>query len=139
LLEKAFVVFQVRPWHKNKRTEIGKLRKIYFYDNGVRNALINNLNPPNLRNDSGALWENFMMSEIIKSKSAKNEELDIHFWRTYSKQKIDYFQEKNGQITALEFKWSINKKTRAPSIFTRLYPQATFSIINRENYWRHIE
>ncbi len=139
LLEKAFVIFRIRPWHKNKRTEIGKLRKIYFYDNGVRNALINNLNPLSLRNDSGSLWENFIMSEIIKSKSAKNEEFDIHFWRTYSKQEIDYFQEKDGQITALEFKWSKNKTVKPPSIFIKLYPKATFSIVNRENYWSYIE
>ena len=134
LLEKAFVIFRIRPWHKNKRTEIGKLRKIYFYDNGVRNALINNLNPLNLRNDTGALWENFMMSEIIKAKSFTNDESDIHFWRTYGKQEVDYFEEKNGRITALEFKWSRNKKTKVPSVFAKLYPQATFSIVHRENY-----
>ena len=139
LLEKTFVIFRIKPWHRNKRTEISKLRKIYFYDNGIRNALINNLNSLKLRNDTGALWENFMMSEILKAKSNQGEESDIHFWRTYSKQEIDYFEEKNSQITALEFKWTKNRKAKAPTAFTRLYPQAKFTVIDRENYWSAIK
>lgn len=136
ILEKAFVIFRVRPWHRNKRTEIGKLRKIYFYDNGLRNMLINNLNPLSLRTDVGALWENFMLSEIIKSKSIKNEEIDIHFWRTYDRQEVDYVEEVAGEMKAYEFKWSKNAKFKIPRTFAVLYPDVSVTTINPDNFWR---
>lgn len=138
ILERAFVIFRARPWHRNKRTELGKLRKIYFYDNGLRNMLINNLNPLNLRTDVGALWENFMMSEIIKAKSFRNEESDIHFWRTYARQEVDYIEELSGEMIALEFKWSKDARFKIPKIFSSLYPGVPIKVISPANFWKAI-
>lgn len=138
VLERAFVIFRARPWHKNKRTELGKLRKIYFYDNGLRNMIINNLNPVSLRTDVGALWENFMMSEIIKAKSFRQEEADIHFWRTYDRQEVDYVEEVSGKMIAHEFKWSKNSKFKKPKTFLALYPNVPIDIVTPDNFWKTI-
>lgn len=133
ILEKAFVVFRLRPFSRNLRNELKKLRKIYFYDTGIRNALINNFNPLNLRTDTGALWENFMISERVKHNSNHNQSRNIYFWRTHQQKEIDYIEEYAGGIKGFEFKWKKNKFTK-PKEFLTAYRNSEIELINRENY-----
>lgn len=133
ILEKAFIIFRLRPFSRNLRTELKKMRKIYFYDNGIRNALINNLNPIDLRQDAGALWENFMISERIKSNNNQGINKNIYFWRTTKKQEIDYLEEFNGQLSAFEFKRQ-KDKFKKPKAFLEAYPQAKIALVNQKNY-----
>lgn len=133
ILEKAFVVFRLRPFSRNLRNELKKLRKIYFYDTGIRNALINNFNPLNLRTDTGALWENFMISERVKHNSNHNQSRNIYFWRTHQQKEIDYIEEYAGRIKGFEFKWKKNKFTK-PKEFLTAYKNSEIELINRENY-----
>ena len=133
ILERAFVVFRLPPFSRNARNELKKLRKVYFYDNGIRNAIINNFNPLHLRNDVGALWENFMISERHKKNVYSGVNVNRFFWRTHSQQEIDYIEESSGKLSAFEFKWKA-KKTKAPSLFSKNYPEASFECINQENY-----
>ena len=133
ILEKAFIVFRVSPFSRNLRTELKKMRKIYFFDTGIRNTLINNFNPLNLRTDTGALWENFLMSERLKFNQNNFLNKNIYFWRTHSKKEIDYLEEAGGQLDAFEFKWQ-KDKAKPPSEFVKAYPSASFQLINRENY-----
>jgi len=135
ILKKAFIIFDLRPFSNNPRKELAKLRKIYFYDTGIRNALINNFNPVNLRNDIGQMWENFWISEKIKNNNENNIDVKNYFWRSYSKQEIDYVEEVNGNIAGFECKWSnekVNKKT--PSDWAELYPKADYQIITPERF-----
>lgn len=111
ILEQAFIIFKISPLSRNLRKEIGKSRKIYFWDNGVRNALINNFNPPSLRNDVGQLWENFVVSEIKKGEISAASLSNFYFWRTYDRQEIDLVEEKGGKFHAVEIKWAKSKKT----------------------------
>lgn len=133
ILEKAFIIFRLPPFSRNIRNELKNLRKIYFYDNGIRNALMNNFNPLNLRNDSGALWENFMISERIKWNQNENKNCNIYFWRTHDKQEIDYIEDAEGELHAFEFKWK-EQKYKAPSKFVNFYPNATVSLIHHGNF-----
>ena len=133
LLEKAFVVFRLSAFSRNLRTEISKNRKIYFYDNGIRNALIANFNPPELRQDIGALWENFLLCERKKFLDYHRISANIYFWRTVRQQEIDYIEEKAGKIWAYEFKWNPNAKKRFPKPFMNTY-QAEARIVHRENF-----
>ena len=133
ILEKAFIVFRLRPYARNLRKELTKLRKIYFYDTGVRNALINNLNPLRLRSDVGPLWENFLISERIKANHNYGLEPNIYFWRTHQQQEIDYLEETGGKLFAFEFKWG-NKKAKEPSIFAKTYPKSQWQLVNQDNY-----
>ena len=110
LLEKLFIIFRLNSFSRNQRNEIKHNRKIYFYDNGIRNIIINNLNPLELRTDKGALWENFLISERIKLQQYHQLYSSNYFWRTVQKQEIDFVEERNGQIYAYEFKWK--KKTQ---------------------------
>ena len=134
LLEKCFVIFRLRSFSRNLRNELKKSRKIYFYDNGVRNALINNLNPLKLRSDTGALWENFLMSERIKYNNFNKIYAKMYFWRTKHKQEIDLLEEKEGKLFAYEFKWNPNKKFKFTPSFINAYPDSERSIITKENY-----
>lgn len=136
ILEKAFVIFKLQPFNKNLRNEIKKLRKIYFVDTGIRNALINNLNPPALRNDTGILWENFLITERIKDNSNNFLNKNTYFWRTHQKEEIDFIEEEAGSISAYEFKWKNKKsfKEKAPKAFSDMYKKYVFKIINRKNY-----
>lgn len=134
ILEKAFIIFRVGPFSRNLRTELKKLRKIYFLDTGVRNALLNNFNHFSLRQDTGALWENFLISERLKLNNNHFIDKNIYFWRTHNKKEIDYLEEFGGQINAFEFKWQ-EDKVKPPVEFTAAYPQANFQVINRNNYW----
>lgn len=121
LLEKAFIVFKLGALSRNIRNEIKKSRKIYFYDNGLRNAIINNFNPVTLRDDVGALWENFLMCEHKKHLAYTENYHLQYFWRKQSQQEIDYVEEKNGHINAFEFKWNTKAKVRFPKSFVDAY------------------
>ena len=133
LLEKAFVIFRLNSFSKNLRNEIKANRKIYFYDNGVRNMLIGNFNALEFRQDKGALWENFLVSERIKQLSYRNSLAKPYFWRTSSQQKIDYIESNADAISAFEFKWSPIKKTKLPKSFDEAY-HPSFMVVNKENF-----
>ena len=133
LLERAFVIFRLPAFSRNLRTEIKKNRKIYFYDCGIRNALIRNFNSLDLRSDVGALWENFCITERMKANQRKNLSPNQYFWRTYSQKEIDYLEEGDGKLSAFEFKWN-RKKMKVPKEFLDAYDNAEFKIISRDNY-----
>ena len=135
LLEKCFVVFRLSSFSRNMRNEIKKGKKIYFYDNGIRNALISNFAPLEMRQDAGALWENFMISERIKRNAYCNDYSQLFFWRTKQQQEIDLIEEKDGRLFAYEFKWNSKKKSKLPTSFENNYSDIEFKVINRENYW----
>ena len=133
LLEKTFIVFRLNSFSRNQRNEIKNNRKIYFYDNGVRNIIINNLNPLELRTDKGALWENFLIAERIKNQSYHQILTSNYFWRTVQKQEIDFIEDKNGALSAFEFKWKNNDSKKIPRAFLEHY-QAEGKIIDKENF-----
>ncbi len=133
ILEQAFIVFRLRPFSRNLRNEIKKLRKIYFYDLGIRNALINNFNPPEIRSDTGALFENFVIAERIKRNNNRGERKNVYFWRTHLKKEIDYLEEEGSQINGFEIKWTKDKTTAAKT-FLETYPGSSMDIINKANY-----
>ncbi|MFP4473508.1 MAG: ATP-binding protein [Candidatus Omnitrophota bacterium] len=132
ILEKAFIIFRLSPFSRNLRNELKKLRKIYFYDTGIRNALINNFNPPNLRQDTGALFENFLIAERIKQNSNLGRRRNIYFWRTHQQKEIDYIEEAGGELKGFEFK-TARGKYKPPREFLKAYPNSTVELINREN------
>jgi predicted AAA+ superfamily ATPase len=133
ILEKSFIVFQLNSFSRNQRNEIKNNRKIYFYDTGIRNMLINNLNPVELRTDKGALWENFLIAERIKLQSYHTRFTNNYFWRTVQKQEIDFIEEADGRIAAFEFKWRSSGRTRIPKSFLEKY-NATGYEITKENF-----
>jgi len=133
LLEKAFVVFRLPAFSRNVRNEIRKGKKFYFYDNGIRNAIINNFQLPSLRTDMGPLWENFLISERMKSLSHRGSNVDRYFWRTTQQQEIDYIEESPQSLAAWEFKWNPKAKARIPKTFTRSYPDARCSVVTPGN------
>ncbi len=132
LLEQAFIIFRLPAFSKNPRKEIRKSHKFYFYDNGIRNILINNLNPLNLRNDTGALWENFLITERLKKMSYNRVNFSSYFWRTYSGTEIDYIEEMQGKRFAYEFKFK-QSKAKIPKSWKEQYG-SDFMVINNENY-----
>jgi predicted AAA+ superfamily ATPase len=134
LLEKSYIIFRLRAFSRNVRNEIRKSRKIYFYDNGIRNALISNFRQVNLRTDRGALWENFMVSERIKYLNNHQIDCRRYFWRTTQQQEIDYIEEHDGSLAAYEFKWSGKKTNKLPLTFARSYPLATSTMITPDSY-----
>jgi len=134
LLEKVFVIFRLGALSRNLRNELKKSRKIYFYDNGLRNAIIKQFNPLNLRNDVGVLWENFLISERIKTTHYNEVYSNRYFWRTHAQQEIDYIEERDGTLHAFEFKWSPIKKTKFPKPFLDNYPNHTTQVIYQDNY-----
>jgi len=137
LLEKMFVIRRVRGFSRNLRNEISKKAKYYFLDNGVRNAVIAQFNSLDLRNDVGALWENFMFMELVKRSTIKESLDSYYFWRTHTGQEIDIIKEANGELTAIECKWS-EKSTRIPKVWKEAYPEAKFITITRENYLEYL-
>jgi uncharacterized protein len=132
ILEKGYIVFKLNSYNKNIRNEIKQNRKIYFYDNGIRNMLIGNFNHLDLRVDKGALWENFLVSERRKQNLYKDTFAKMYFWRTKQQQEIDFVEEKNGEISAFEFKWT-NKKTKFPKNFMDTYKANGF-VVDRKNF-----
>lgn len=139
LLEKAFVIFRLSPYSRNLRSEITRMRKVYFFDTGIRNVLINNFNPLELRQDTGALWENFLISEKLKNNKNGNKDVNMYFWRTQQKQEIDYLEEYNNQLFAYELKWSSKSKKIIPKTFLNAYPNSTAQFIDKENFNTFLE
>jgi hypothetical protein len=135
ILEKAFIVFRLPAISRNVRNEIKKAKKIYFFDNGVRNALIGNYNLLNNRTDIGALWENYLVSERMKKNVYSGFYGFTYFWRTKQQQEIDYLEEIDGKISAFEFKWNPEKKARFSKTFTDNYDIEKTELINRNNYY----
>jgi len=134
LLEKVYVIFRLPGLNRNIRNEIKKGRKIYFYDNGIRNAVLGNFLPPDSRSDTGALWENFMISEIFKIISNNYEVPMTYFWRTTQQQEIDYIEEIQNKFYAYEFKWRSAKKPFLSKTFSNAYPVSEFKVITRDNF-----
>jgi len=133
LLEQAYIIFRLPPFSRNLRKELSKLRKIYFFDLGIRNALINNFNPLDLRPDVGALWESFFIAERIKYNHYCRRPVNMYFWRTYDGAEIDYLEEAGGYLTGFECKWAA-KKGRMPVAFAKAYPESTLHGVNPTNY-----
>ncbi|MEX1130385.1 MAG: ATP-binding protein [Candidatus Woykebacteria bacterium] len=134
LLEKVFVIFRLPAFSNNMRKEIRKPKKIYFYDNGIRNSIISNYQPFQLRTDKGALWENFLISERIKHLDYKRDRRNHFFWRTTDQQEIDLVEEKSGLIKGYEFKWSTSSKVRIPASFKKKY-KAEVDVIHKDNFY----
>ncbi len=132
LLEKSFVIISLGSFRRNLRNEILGKRKYYFLDNGVRNGIISQFNGLENRDDVGALWENFIFTEMIKSASYKERYANRYFWRTYDQKEIDFIEEREGKLFAYEFKW--NDKAKPPKEFLETYPNTEFKTINKENY-----
>ena len=133
LLEKSFVVFRLNSFSRNHRNEIKANKKIYFYDNGVRNMVIGNLNNLTLRQDKGALWENFMIAERMKFLAYSQSNAKPYFWRTTTQQEIDYIETNADAVSAFEFKWGNTKKAKLPKSFVESY-NPSFMIVNQENF-----
>jgi len=139
LLEKCFIVFRLPSFSRNPRKEISKGRKVYFYDNGIRNALIDSFKPMELRNDVGALWENFIISERMKHNAYHGIRAKYYFWRTFAQSEVDLVEKTNGTIKAYEMKWNPKTKAQPPRSFTQSYEEATFSVVTPENYWQFVK
>ena len=134
LLEKAFVVFKLPALSSNVRNEIKKGKKIYFYDNGIINAVTGNFNPLAQRTDIGSLWENYIISERIKHLNIQQNEANSFFWRTTQQQEIDYIEKNEGQILACEIKWNAKAKYKIPVTFSTNYANVTSKIVSPDNY-----
>lgn len=135
LLEKCFVVFRLDSFSRNLRNEMKKGKKIYFLDNGIRNAVLSNFSPLELRNDVGALWENLMVSERVKRNAYNGSYAQLYFWRTHERQEIDFIEDKDGHLSAYEFKWNPMSKASSPKSFMTAYPGSTFQVITPANFW----
>lgn len=133
LLEQTFIIFRLSSFSRNLRNELKNSKKIYFYDNGIRNALIANFSQIETRTDVGALWENFLISERIKFLHYSNAWTNYWFWRTKEQKEIDFIEEADGIIKAFEFKWNPDAKYKTPSLFLDNYTGSTFEIIHRDN------
>lgn len=133
ILEQAFVIFRLTAFSRNLRNEIKSSQKIYFYDNGIMNTLKGNLNPLEIREDKGALWENFLISERIKKNEYRQSLAQLFFWRTKNKQEIDLIENVNGKIYGFEFKWKSKTKIKTPVSFIESY-QTDFKVITNENF-----
>ncbi len=137
LLSKTFVIYRLGSFSRNLRKEITKAGKWYFYDNGIRNALIGTYNSLAIRQDVGHLWENYLISERIKKNLAENKNADFYFWRTYDGQEIDLLEVSGDDVAAFEFKWG-EKLSKSPEAFAKNYPQATYQVVNPKNYMEFI-
>lgn len=133
ILEKAFIVFRLGSLSRNLRNELKKSRKIYFYDNGIRNAVINQFSPAVLRQDIGALWENFVISERVKFLAYKQINCNQYFWRTHAQQEVDYIEERNGLMNAYEIKWNPKSNVRFPKTFLGAYENVETKVITPDN------
>lgn len=134
LLEQSYIIFRLTSFSRNQRNELKKSRKVYFFDNGIRNSLIANFEQIENRTDIGALWENFLVSERVKYLAYQQKWVNNWYWRTTEQQEIDYVEEENGQLSAYEFKWNPKAKGSIPNSFKKTYPTATINIIHRENF-----
>ena len=137
LLEKTFVIFRLNGFSRNLRNEISKNSRYYFYDTGIRNILINNMNSLSMRDDIGALWENYVISERIKKQEYLGILSNNYFWRTYDQKEIDFVEEREGKLFGYEIKWK-GKNTKAPKIWLEKYPNATYEEVSKDNYLNFI-
>lgn len=137
ILEKSFVLYNLRGFSRNLRKEITKKSKYYFYDTGIRNAVISNFNSLELRDDVGSLWENFIVMERIKKQKYKEMYVNNYFWRTWDGKEIDFIEEREGRLCGYEIKWK-NTKTSAPKDWKENYPKAEFEVVNKDNYLKFI-
>jgi len=137
VLEKMFVIFNIRGFSRNLRKEISKTSKYYFLDMGVRNALIRNFNPLSLRGDTGAMFENWVISEKVKKSNNNRDFSNFYFWRTYDQQEIDLVEDSKGSITAYECKWKKDTK-KIPNDWKKAYPQSQFNLINKDNVFEFL-
>ena len=134
LLEQCFIIFRLGAFSRNLRNEIKKGKKIYFYDNGIRNAILQNFSPLSLRQDVGALWENYFISERLKANHYRLHFTKNYFWRTFQQQEIDLIEETDGVLTAFEIKWNEKRQPKIPTTFAETYPNHRFHVINKTNY-----
>ncbi|MCL2184383.1 MAG: ATP-binding protein [Treponema sp.] len=134
LLEKAFIIYRLTSYSRNLRNELKASKKVYFYDNGVRNALISAFNPLELRDDIGILWENFIMAELLKKDKNTRNFARRWFWRTKQSQEVDLIHEADGVWSAYEFKWNEKKNVSYPAAFKEAYPEINFHLINKSNF-----
>ncbi|MBU2542272.1 ATP-binding protein [Patescibacteria group bacterium] len=134
LLTKVFVIVRVNGFSRNLRKEVTKNSRYYFYDNGIRNAIINNFNDLKTRDDVGVLWENYVFIERLKKRKYSGIIANQFFWRTYDQKEIDLLEEREGKIFGFEFKWKKGEKVKAPKSFLEAYPGSEFKVINQENY-----
>ncbi|MCL2739092.1 MAG: ATP-binding protein [Bacteroidales bacterium] len=134
ILEQAYIVFRLKPYSRNLRNELKNTRKIYFYDNGLRNALIADFRQVGMRTDIGALWENFMISERVKYLHYNGLWVNSWFWRTVEQKEIDYLEDADGQLYAYEFKWNAEAKAKVPKQFAETYSNAIYTVIHPNNY-----
>lgn len=139
LLSKVYILHSVSAFSRNLRKEIVKAKRWYFYDNGIRNILIGNMNPIEMRNDVGALWENYAISERIKYQSYSRMLVYNYFWRTYDQQEIDWVEDRGGILHTYEFKWNPSRKAKQPVAWKSTYENSPFEVINRENYFEWIK
>ena len=135
LLENAFLLFRLPSFHTDQRYELKKSNMVYFVDNGIRNALIKNFNPPLLRNDLNALWKNYMIAERIKWLKLNNSGHTCFFWKTHTRQQIDYLEITGDGMRGYKMDWEKRKKVKFPLYFSEIYPQAKTTVINRSSYW----
>ena len=138
LLEKTFIIFKLSSFRRNLRNELKNSKKIYFYDNGIRNAIISNQNQIENRQDVDALWENFLISERIKYLNYSNSWTNYWYWRTKEQNEIDFVEESNGKIMSYEFKWNPGSKIKKPKLFLSAYKTASFQVIHRDNFERFL-
>ena len=134
ILEKSYVIFRLPSFQRNMRNELSKSRKIYFYDLGVRNAIINNFLPLNRRTDVGSMWENFLIVERMKNNFNAEQFFNYYFWRTHQKQEIDFVEEREEELLAIEFSFNPNSKKRIPRTFIENYPEAKTLIVDKSNF-----
>jgi uncharacterized protein len=135
LLEKCFIVFRLNGFNRNLRTELKRSKKIYFYDNGIRNAILQNFAPLSMRQDTGALWENFVITERLKANQAAGRYVNSYFWRTTQQQEIDYVEESDGQFALFEMKWNPKKgNTRFPAVFSEAYDVKEKIVVTPDNW-----
>lgn len=135
LLEKSFVLIKLPSYFNNHRYELKKSHTIYFVDNGIRNVLINNFNPMTLRNDWDQIWRNWLVSERIKWNQLNNKEVEYYFWKTHTKQIMDYIEVENGVVSAYKTSWEKRKKMKFPASFAEAYPFSKSFALNRSTYW----
>ena len=134
ILEQTFVIFRLSSYSRNLRNELKTSRKIYFIDNGIRNALIADFRPIELRDDVGKLWENFLVSERFKRNEYAGSYANPWFWRTQAQQKVDYIEEQDGHLSAFEFKWNPSAKVKQPKAFQTAYPDSSFAVVHKDNF-----
>jgi predicted AAA+ superfamily ATPase len=138
MLEQSFVIYKLPAYHTNQRSELKKSKKIYFVDLGIRNAIINDFRPPEIRNDVGNLFENFIINELIKQNEYQQIYANLYFWRNADQREIDLVIEKNNQLFTFEIKWNPNRKVKLTKSFTNIYGNRPFSVINRDNFYAEI-